>query len=561
MITNFFRIIFFCLIIICQNNAYSQNSPKSFDKKNVANYFSALISYDNNQNRKYLNFFEPSRLLKESNKDYVRKYLISLVLEGKIKKAINESKIIEDNKINESYEMNLLLAISNLHKKNYKKNFFYVNKIKNYKQENKIQHVILSTLEEYAYLFYHNKINIKSDNNFGHLTVINNAFQSCYLDSTNTEAIFDNVTNPNKGDYSRYLFFHINFLISQGKVEEAKNLSKKIDILNSSLLAAQTKDWIDKKKFNNFQEIFSCKNPKDVISEFFYLIANLYSTEGDLKKSNFYLKISNYLNPKFIFNSSLFAENYFTIKNFKLSEFFLDTFDNNTPIYNWYKFKKKAEIIKNKNNLKDSFNFINSKFNKIKSPSLRTVFDMANTAKNFEKYEMSIKYYSEILLNIEQNSLLYADILYRRGGSYERLGKNQKADQDFLKSLEINDDPYTLNYLAYSWLERDYKINVAIQMLEKANKENGNDPYIIDSVGWAYYLTKDYINAEIFLKRAVKLMPNDPIVNDHYGDVLWKLGRKIQANYFWENVLTFENTKDEMKKNIYLKLLKGPNKV
>ena len=27
-------------------------------------------------------------------------------------------------------------------------------------------------------------------------------------------------------------------------------------------------------------------------------------------------------------------------------------------------------------------------------------------------------------------------------------------------------------------------------------------------------------------------MPDDPIVNDHYGDMLWKLNQKIQARYF-----------------------------
>ena len=55
-------------------------------------------------------------------------------------------------------------------------------------------------------------------------------------------------------------------------------------------------------------------------------------------------------------------------------------------------------------------------------------------------------------------------------------------------------------------------------------------------------------------------MPDDPIVNDHYGDVLWQIGRKIEAKYYWESVLTFKDTEDEMKKNIYIKLLKGPDK-
>ena len=52
-------------------------------------------------------------------------------------------------------------------------------------------------------------------------------------------------------------------------------------------------------------------------------------------------------------------------------------------------------------------------------------------------------------------------------------------------------------------------------------------------------------------------MPGDPIVNDHYGDVLWKNGNKIQARYYWEYVLGLKKTEDEMKQNIEEKLIKG----
>ena len=127
-----------------------------------------------------------------------------------------------------------------------------------------------------------------------------------------------------------------------------------------------------------------------------------------------------------------------------------------------------------------------------------------------------------------------SDLLYRRGSSYERIKNFDKADDDLLNSLKIYpDDAYVLNYLAYSWLEREYKINEAIKMLEIAYEAESDDPYIIDSIGWAYYLINDFSKAEEFLIRAVELMPDDPIVNDHYGDVLWKLDRKIQARYFW----------------------------
>ena len=560
MISKFLKIIFYCLFIFNQNNVYSQNIKKTFDKEKVADYFSSLIAYDNNQNQYFLSFFESSRLLEKSNKEYVSHYLVSLVLDGKMKKAISNAKILRSNKINESYESDLLIAINNLKNKDYEKNYFYINKLSGHKDEDELHKIILNSLKEFAYIFQYNEIDTKIKNNFGHLTIINKAFQNCYLNDKNTKDFFEIIINSEKGDYSRYLFFYINFLITQGKTDEAKIVADRINVLSDSLLPVQTKDWIDKGKFNNFNEIFSCKNPQDIISEFFYLIANIYSGEGDIRKSNFYLKISNYLNPKFEFNLSLFVENYYTIENFELSKFYLKTFKKDNPIYYWYRLKKKAEIIKKEKDINSSFEFIYSNFKKVKSPSLRVLFDMANIAKNFKKYDLSIKYYSKILLKIDQNTLLYANILYRRGSCYERLGEYKKADKDFLYSLKIDEDPYTLNYLAYSWLERNYKVDLAIQMLEKANKKNINDPYIIDSVGWGYYLIKDYIKAEVFLRRAVMLMPNDPTVNDHYGDVLWKLGRIMQANYFWESVLNFKNTEDKMKSDINLKLLNGPDK-
>ena len=139
------------------------------------------------------------------------------------------------------------------------------------------------------------------------------------------------------------------------------------------------------------------------------------------------------------------------------------------------------------------------------------------------------------------------------------LKRFKKSDQDLLRSLEINpDEPHVLNYLAYSWLERNHNINKAMTMLKKAYSQRKNDPYIIDSIGWAYYLIGDYVEAEKLLRKAVQIMPLDPIVNDHYGDILWKLGRKMQANYFWKNVLTFEDTEEKMKEDINYKLIKGP---
>jgi len=287
-------------------------------------------------------------------------------------------------------------------------------------------------------------------------------------------------------------------------------------------------------------------------------VANLYSSQGAYDKSIFYLNISDYLNPKFKYNKTLLAENHFLNKDYSKTSKILKSFDKKDNFYYWFKLKKEAQIIFITKNEDESLNFINSRFKKIKEPSIKIIFDIANINKNSKKFKEAINYYNQILLKINTKSELYADILYRRGSSFERLSDYENSDKDLLESLKINpDNAYVLNYLAYSWLERDYKIDSALQMLEKAYVLKSNDAYIIDSIGWAYYLVNDFTKAENFLKRAVELMPNDPVVIDHYGDILWRLDRKIQARYFWESVLKLKETEEIIKKNIKSKLIEG----
>ena len=97
-------------------------------------------------------------------------------------------------------------------------------------------------------------------------------------------------------------------------------------------------------------------------------------------------------------------------------------------------------------------------------------------------------------------------------------------------------------------------------MLKDAVDLKKNDGYIIDSLGWAYYAQKNYINAEKFLQRAVELKPLDPIINDHYADTLWMVNKNIQARYFWQHVLSLKNTEQELKDKINKKLIFGINK-
>ena len=555
---NLLKIFIIIVTLLYQSIAYSKATDKNeFNHKYLSNYFSALLSYDNQNNDRALEFFNSSKNLLNKHDKFLKEYVFSLVVDGQVSKAIKQIKYSKNENNSNYFETNLLLVLDSLNKKDFIKTSELLIDLEVFQEGGTYEFIIYETLKNYNHLFL-NGIIERPNQNFGRLSLITNAFQNCFLNSNNTKSHFINLINSVEGDYSRYLFFYLANVIENKDYESAIQIASTIDPLTSDLLIAQAKKWIDKLNFKKFKKHFSCKQETDILGEFFFLISSLYSSQEEYEKSNFYLNISNYLNPKFYFNLSLLAEDYLFNVNFDLSRKILEKFDEKDEIYNWYKIKKIAQIIDKQQNNDQSLKFVENKFLKFKKPSTRILFDMANIYKNYKKYKKAIEYYSIVLSQIDENSDSYADTLYRRGGSYERLGQYQKSDSDLLQSLKISpEDPYVMNYLAYSWLERNYKIEEAIQMLERAYEQKKNDPYIIDSIGWGYHLIGDYINAERYLKQAVQLMPDDPIVNDHYGDILWKLDRKLQAKYFWKNVLNLETTENDLKKNILKKLLKG----
>jgi len=612
------KLILFILFLIYQTSAFSKTSDESdFNLKYLSSYLSAIISQNNQESDVAIKYFNSSKILINKHEKYLKDYIFALVLNNQVKKAINQIGLKKNQDNSNFFEADILLLIDNFKKKKFKRNISLLSDLERNRSYDNNQWIIYEVLKSYNDLFLKKELNSNKKNIkfWSTMTVgkINEAFEYCYLNRSETSAKLINI----KDNFStRYLFFYLNNLINKKDFETAIKTTREINDLNSDLLSQQSKLWINNSNFEKFEKIFSCKNETDILAEFFFIISNYYSSTyfsqeeemylpnkydlyldmggkknfidwledqdgfhvreykryiilgGNMnyrhwyqqiyRKLNFYSRISYYLNPKFYFNSTNLISNYYEINNYEKMRNLLENFNKEDEIYYWYKFKKISQIIYNEQNSKQSLNYIETKFNEYSNPSIKIIYDMANIYKRSKEFEKSIKYYSLVLEKLNENSDEYADVLYKRGTSYERVGDDKNSDKDLLKSLSIKpDDPYVLNYLGYSWLERNFKIQEAISMLDKAYNQKKNNPFIIDSVGWGYYLIGDFVNAENFLRKAIQLMPEDPIVNDHYGDVLWKLNRKIQAKYYWQSALNSEDSENEMKTNISKKLLKG----
>lgn len=158
-----------------------------------------------------------------------------------------------------------------------------------------------------------------------------------------------------------------------------------------------------------------------------------------------------------------------------------------------------------------------------------------------ERYsEAKIAYDRAVEIYRENNNVSWV-VLYARGITHERLQEWDKAESDFRNALTINpDQANVLNYLGYSLIDRGEKLDEAMTMIEKAVSLQPESGYIVDSLAWGLFKLGKYETAIPHMEKAAELMPVDPIVTDHLGDLYWAVGRQLEAKFQWRRALSFD---------------------
>lgn len=140
-------------------------------------------------------------------------------------------------------------------------------------------------------------------------------------------------------------------------------------------------------------------------------------------------------------------------------------------------------------------------------------------------------------------------VFYNRGIAYDMSHDWPKAQADFKAALHLSpNEPAVLNYLGYTWANRDEHLKQARAMIEKALQQLPDDGAITDSLGWVMLRqgqTKAAVNE---LQRAVELDPENSTINGHLGDAYWAAGHKLEASYQWHRALTLNPTPDDVAK-------------
>ena len=297
------------------------------------------------------------------------------------------------------------------------------------------------------------------------------------------------------------------------------------------------------------------EDAKQGLAELFFTTASILFGEDATQDTFLYLRIALELRPNLPPAQLMLANLYEQVEDYKSAIATYEMIPEGSVFYRRAQIRKALnyEALGQKDKALALLDVLAKKYPN-DGTGLITKGDMERDAKDYTGAAVT---YTEAIKRTEPLEAGDWPLLYARGISYERNGEWDKAETDFNRALQLQpDQPDVLNYLAYSWLVMGKNLTQAREYLETASAQRPDDAHIIDSVGWAFYLSGDFKSAVAQFEHAVELMPDDTTVNDHLGDAYYRIGRTTEAKYQWERVLTTKPEK-EIADAVHEKLANG----
>ncbi|MFB3118848.1 MAG: tetratricopeptide repeat protein, partial [Myxococcota bacterium] len=136
------------------------------------------------------------------------------------------------------------------------------------------------------------------------------------------------------------------------------------------------------------------------------------------------------------------------------------------------------------------------------------------------------------------------ELLFNLGVVFSEAKRTKEALEYMERAIEENPkNASALNYVGYTWAERGDNLDQAEDYIVRALNLRPDDGFIIDSLGWVYYMrarplfdtgrseeAKQYIDRALKeLLRAQELTGGDPVVSEHLGDIYLLLDQKHMA--------------------------------
>ena len=260
-IKKIYLILLLIAILFVSTGTFSKESNIKYSKENISNYFSGIISANQNYSSTAFKYLNKIQSIKNNHSNYNIQFIRTLILLKKFEQAFAFSKSIwrEDEFF---FETDLLLGLESFVKKDYlsaEKYFVRLNKISQYNLffDDFLGNILLSWVKASE--------NNRNDSfkfldeipgRYHNLKQIQNSLLHCYFDIPETQTVFEKLIGSEDSTFSRYNFFLANYLLFKNenlKAEKVIRLGRKVH--NSNLLIKQAENFIltgNSNKIKNF---------------------------------------------------------------------------------------------------------------------------------------------------------------------------------------------------------------------------------------------------------------------------------------------------------------------
>jgi tetratricopeptide (TPR) repeat protein len=138
------------------------------------------------------------------------------------------------------------------------------------------------------------------------------------------------------------------------------------------------------------------------------------------------------------------------------------------------------------------------------------------------------------------------------GDCYHGMKDFKKSDEAYDRSIEYNpDNVYTLNNYAYYLSLRGEQLEKAAQMSKHSNELEANNPSFEDTYAWILFKQKNYAEAKTWIEKALANNKNkSAVATEHYGDILFYLGKVDEALDNWKKAKQLGGASPELDRKI-----------
>ncbi|MBU2019987.1 MAG: tetratricopeptide repeat protein [Bacteroidetes bacterium] len=172
-------------------------------------------------------------------------------------------------------------------------------------------------------------------------------------------------------------------------------------------------------------------------------------------------------------------------------------------------------------------------------------------ANQLKKYDEAIQVMSTGIEFVVGDAPMKGEMLGQIGDAYFSKKETSEGKKSYEKALQLDPQSALLkNNYAYRLALSKVDLDKALGMMKSVNEAKPNQAHFMDTYGWVYFQKGNFESAKEWFDKALQISPEDKVIVEHSGDVLFKLGNSQEALILWKKAKVLGSKNQNLDKKI-----------